>query len=235
MKVKILFILMGSILFLQSCAPSQIIKMKAVGSLDQKIGYDGTIVSQKKHLVSLTPYIKLDDTITNLGVAKDKIKFFLTVQNCGEESISIGYDNILVIFEGNRKDWISNKIIIQSSDDFMNDFEKEYNEKELKYIYSTLYEIYHLSLLNIGVMDKLEELKYDIEEMRLQNAVLREILPGIVMKPQTIMAGNSYSAIVVCDTRNLDPKIEGKFRIAVLVDGEEHRFTFNRNLNNKKQ
>jgi hypothetical protein len=72
----------------------------------------------------------------------------------------------------------------------------------------------------------------DIETMRANNQLLREALPEIIMKPQaTIMPGGSYSGVVVCDTRELDEEIEGRFQMAVLVGGEEHIFIFNRVLN----
>lgn len=234
MKLKILLTLMVAFLFLHSCATSPTTKLEAVASMDQKTAYDGTIISQKKHLVSLSPYPELDNAITEIGLAKDKIKFMLTVQNCGEEQIDIGYDNISVIFEGTGMDQTSNKIDIQSVDEFMRDFDKEYYDDEKEFIYSTLYEVW--TLCKYGGMDsetatyKMLDFKYDIEDMRRQYEVLHEILPGVILRQQTIMPGDNYTGIVICDTRDLDPEKEGKFRIAVSVDGEEHGFTFNRDL-----
>lgn len=228
MKFKILLIFIGSILFFQGCAGSKMMKMTAVTSLDQKTGYDGTITSQKKHFVALSPHTKLNSTIPNFNLSKYKTLFMMSVQNCGKEPFNISFDNIVVIFESNNKELASKRINIQSLDDFMNDFEKEYNDNEKEHIYSTLYEVYLLSLADIVDMDKLEELKYDIEAMRWQNQVLRDMLPGVVMKPQTTMPGSSYSGIVVCDTRDIDSKIEGNFKVVVSVDGEEHKFTFKR-------
>jgi hypothetical protein len=79
-------------------------------------------------------------------------------------------------------------------------------------------------------MERLEDLKYDLEAMRRQNQVLRETLPGIVIKPQSLIPGTIYYGIIVCDTRGLDANTEGKFRIMISVDGEGHKFTFKRSM-----
>ena len=134
MKLKILLILMGSILFLQSCAPTQVTKMSAVASSDQKVGHEGTITSQKKHFVSLSPYSELD-------VAKDKTMFMLVVENCGEDPIKIGYSNISAIFEGNNENRAFKRINVQHYDDFMNDLKEEYSNKEKRYIEKALEDI----------------------------------------------------------------------------------------------
>lgn len=223
---------MGSILLLQSCATQTTTKMTAVASMDQKTGYDGTVISQKKHFVSLSPYPELDNAITEIGLAKGKIKFILTVQNCGEEPIDIGHENISMFFEDAVTDRASSIINIQSADDFMSDFEKEYYDGEKKFIYSTLYELW--TLCKYGGMDsetstyEMQDFKYDIEDMRRQYEIFRETLPGVILRQQTIAPGNSYTGIMICDTRDLEPETGGKFRVTVSVDGEEHRFTFNR-------
>ena len=231
MKVKILLILMGSFLFLQNCATSPTIKMAAVATPDQKTGYDGTITSQKKHFVALSPYTKLNSAIPNFDLSKYKTLFMMSFQNCGKEPFNITFDNITVIFESNDKELALKRINIQALDDFMNDLEEEYNDNEKEYIYSTLYEIYLQSLSGFLNMGKIEDLKNDIKAMRWQNEMLRDMLPGVVMKPQITMPGGSYSGIVVCDTRAIDSKIEGNFKVVVSVDGEEHKFTFKRVLN----
>lgn len=232
MKIKILFLLTVSILFLQSCATSTTTNMEAVASLDQKTAYDGTIISQKKHFVSLSPYPELDNAITEIGLAKGKIKFMLSIQNGGEEPIDIGYDNISVIFQGADTDQAPSIINIQSVDDFMADFEKEYYEGEKEFIYSTLYEVW--TLCEYGGMDsetstyEMQDFKDDLEDMRRQYEVLHEILPGVLLRQQDIMAGDSYTGVVICDTRDLDLKTGGRFRVTVSIDNEEHSFTFKR-------
>jgi len=250
MKGKIFLVLMGLILALHGCAKT--VKMTPVTSSDQKAGYDGTITSQKKHFVSLSPY-------SELNVAKDKTMFLLAVQNLGEMPLNISNDNISVIFEGNTENWASKRINVQSLDDFMDDLRIEYGNKEREFINSELDDI-RIKLLmasssssssssssgsssssssgssssssdSESVETLIEDLNYDIDSMRSSNQLLRESLKEIVMKPQTIMPDNSFSGIVVFDTREMDKDIEGNFQIAVLVDSETHNFTFKRGLN----
>jgi len=231
MKVKIFLILMGSILFLQNCAPSQITKIAGVASRDQKTGYQETITSQKKHFVSLAPY-------SELKLAKDKTIFMMVVKNCGKDPIHISYANISVIFEGKSKNWVSKKINIQSFDEFMNDLKEEYSTYEKKYIKSALEDIKSNSESSSSAVsdsdslaDDMAILKQHIETMRANNQLLQEGLPELDMKSQTITPGNSHSGIVVCDTRDMNEKVEGNFQVVVSVDGEKHKFTFRRSLN----
>jgi hypothetical protein len=258
MKGKIFLVLTGLILALHGCAKT--VKMTPVTSSDQKAGYDGTITSQKKHFISLSPY-------SELNVAKDKTMFLLAVQNLGEVPLNISNDSISVIFEGNTENWASKRINVQSLDDFIDDLKIEYGNKEREFINSELEDI-RIKLLMVSssssssssgsssssfsgsgsssssssgssssssdsesVETLIEDLNYDIDSMRSSNQLLRESLKEIVMKPQTIMPDNSFSGIVVFDTREMDKDIEGNFQIAVLVDSETHNFTFKRGLN----
>lgn len=134
MKVQILLILMGSMIFLHSCAPTRVTKMVAVASSNQKIDFDGTITSKKKHVVSLSTYSELD-------VAKDKTMFMLDIENCGEEPINIDYYNISVYFEDDNEKGDLKWIKVQHYDDFMNDIKEEYSNKEKRYIKSALEDI----------------------------------------------------------------------------------------------
>ena len=77
----------------------------------------------------------------------------------------------------------------------------------------------------------MDDLKTDIEMMRENNDFLREALPDFVMKQHTITAGDSSSKIIVCDTHDLDSKLEGSFHVIVSVDNEQHTFTFTRGTN----
>jgi hypothetical protein len=219
---------MVAILSIQGCATSPTTKMTSVASSDQKTGYDGTITSQKKHFVSLSPYSVLD-------FAKDEAMFILVVENDGEGPISISNEDISMIFEGDSGDLTSKRFNVQSLDDFIVDLEKEYNDNEKKFIYSTLYDIWYLStngiIDNETATDRLQDLKYDIEAMRRQNEVFREMLPGVFMKPQTIMPDSSYTGMVAFDAGDMNKDAEGKFQIIVSVDSEKHSFTFNRTFN----
>jgi len=205
--------------------------MAAVASRDQKIGYQETITSQKKHFVSLAPY-------SELNLAKDKTIFMLVVQNGGEEPIKISYDNISVMFEENTKKGAPDKINVQKFDDFMNDLKEEYSNYEKKYMKAALEDIktdseYGSSAVSDSdsLKDKVDDLKKHIVSMRAQNQLLQEGLPEFDMKSQAIMPGDSHSGIVVCDTRAMNDKTEGNFQVVVSVAGEKHKFTFKRNLN----
>lgn len=56
------------------------------------------------------------------------------------------------------------------------------------------------------------------------------LVEELVIKPQVLQPGESGGGLVVCDTRDMNDKVEGNFNIAVSVNGEEHEFTFNRSL-----
>lgn len=248
MKGKILLIFMVSILFFQGCAKTQIVKISAFASRDQKTAYDGTIISRKKHLVSLSPYAELGSVVFDLS--KYKTIFMLSVENCGKEPISIGFDNIAVIFVGKSKDLASKNINLQSFDDFIRDFEKLYNDNEKAFIYNTIYNYYSLwissqllsnqftpvgSIRQEPVIDeerltnRMYIFREEIKEGRTKKDMIQETLPGLILKQKTIIKpGNSYSGIVICDTHDLDPQKEGSFLIIVSVDSEEHQFTFRR-------
>jgi len=212
--------------------------MAAVASRDQKTAYDGTIASQKKHLVSLSPYEELGSANANFDLSKYKTIFMLSVQNCGKEPISIALDNITVIFEGNSKDWASNKINVQSFDDFIKDFETLYNDNEKYFIYNTLYDDWMLAKTGYFsgepgkqiFTNRMYQFRKNLKEMRIIKKVVQETLPGIIIKQQTIMSGDTYSGVVICDTRDIAPEIEGNFKVTISVDGEEHKFSFKRSL-----
>lgn len=228
LKIKILLFLAGSIFLLQSCATSPTTTVSAVADLDQKVGYGDTIVSQKKHFISFTPYTELDSAIRNIGLAKDKTKFMLTVENCGSDPIEFNHKNITVIFVPENKNTQPQYIGVQSWQEFVDEMDEEYDKNEKKYLYNTLRNIYMQSELDIPVTDKLSDLVYDIESMRDQNDILQEMLPAVIIKDQNILPGKSYSGVLVCDTSELDAAIGGNFVISVAIDGEEHRFVFKR-------
>jgi hypothetical protein len=73
----------------------------------------------------------------------------------------------------------------------------------------------------------------DIEVMRSNNQRLQTALQEILLQPRTIMPDNSFTGIVVCDTRDMNSETEGNFQITVSFDKEDHRFTFKRSLYNK--
>jgi hypothetical protein len=228
MKISIALFLTGSILFLQSCASTEIPKTAAVPSRDQKVGYEDTITSQKKHFVSLSPYTKLD-------LAKDKTLFMLTIRNNGKVPINVTNNIISMTFEETAKKGASKKINIQALDEFINDLENESFGQEKHLMETSLerikYKVEYDSPTTEELDELFEDLKTDVETSRLTNETLRETMPEFFMKPQTIMPGNNCTGIVVFDTRDLGSQVEGNYKIVVLIDNEEHKFTFNRGLN----
>lgn len=236
MKIKILLVLFGLILFFQNCAPMMIVKIAGVASSDQKTDPYGAVISEKKHVVSLSHYTEID-------YVKGKTIFMMIVQNRGKNPISINSDNILVIFEGNSKDWASKMIKIQSLDDFMKDLERDYYNDENRIIAGMLRKV-DIAADEIRqkreeremefVVAKLEPALFNslhkIELMRKEIEKLKEVVPEIIMKSQTVLPNNGISGIVVCDTGEMDPKIEGIFRVVVSIDGEQHTFSFTRSL-----
>lgn len=121
MNVKILWIFTALIWILQGCTTARYMEMDAVESADQTVVYNEgkeTIVSQKKHFVSLAPYRELNP-------ANGKTSFILFVQNFGDEPITIGSNNVSVIFEGNTEKWESQNINVQSYNELMLEIEAE--------------------------------------------------------------------------------------------------------------
>lgn len=247
MKIKVIAMLMaaGCALLFQSCAPIRTTKLAAIAFTDQKVGFGDTIISRKKHSVSLSPYEELD-------VAKDKTLFMLGVQNNGDASFDIGYDDITVDFQNSGGMTLpASGMRIQTYEDFMDDLIEEQSTKERELIKDGLEDIdieFENQTVKMGALsgeslelfllfvsdyfeDMIESLVSNAKIMRDNDRLLREAMTEIVMSPQTVMPGGAYSGIVVCDTRSLDEIIEGRFQVAVLVGGEEHVFTFDRVLN----
>jgi hypothetical protein len=240
MKVKMLIVLTGLILFIQGCAHT--VKIAPVATSDQKIGYNDIVTSQKKHFVALYPFIDLK----KFDLGKKKTLFMVTIQNCGEEPISIGYGNVLVGFEENGKTGTFNKIKIQSLDEFMNDLKEEYDDNEYDYIEDALNDIItQAALQSVSSSSSSEssgseseggggggfmELKDGIVNKRETNDLIRETMPESVLKPQTLQPGQDCTGLVVCDTKDLTTRTAGTFVVIISVGGEQHRFTFNRSI-----
>ncbi|MBN1903462.1 MAG: hypothetical protein JW927_00010 [Deltaproteobacteria bacterium] len=96
MKINFMFLLILSILFLHGCATTHKMELTAVALPDQKTDPYGAVVSVKMHIVSISPYKEISYMNAN-------DIFNLIIENGGEELITIGYENITVIFEGNDK------------------------------------------------------------------------------------------------------------------------------------
>ena len=233
MKAKILLALMISMLIIQGCTTLKVMKMTAVASRDQKVGFQETITSKKKHFVSLAPY-------SDLKLIQNKIMFMMVVQNCGNEPINIDYNNISVTFEEKSRKGTSNRINLQSLDEFMNGFEEEYRNNVNASIYNSLDGLIWMlrDIISKRILVFVEgayQMQYSVKKakegivrMHREYQLLLGTLPDFAMQPQTIIPGYSYAGVVLCDTRQMNPTIKGNFKITVSVDSEEHQFTFRR-------
>jgi hypothetical protein len=226
MKFKTFLILMVSILFLNGCGHNM--KMTAVASPGQNTGYKETITSQKRHFVSLAPYIKENSL-------DGKTLFILFVKNCGEAPINICSNNVSVVFKGNTIEGVSRKITTLSFDDLMNEAMRKRDNEIMSDYLSGRYDYYEYVIYydkdgnKIVTMRKVRAPMYVYAEHAQANEQIK-FIKKLVMQPRNIMPGETYGGLVVCDTRDMSYKTEGAFQVTVSVDGEEHKFTFNRSL-----
>lgn len=228
MKVKIFIILTVSILSLYGCSTPKTMKIGAVAAPKQQVGYQDTVISQKKHFVSLAPYREQNP-------ANKITSFILFVKNCGEKPINVSSNNISVIFEGNTKEWASRKITVLSLDDLKNQFwrwwHQSYQDDALPpdVNFSCGLDTNGSYSCWTSVTPSKQFKTYDggvtwVIERQLKLA------EELVMKPQTLLPEESGGGLVVCDTRGMNADIEGNFDIVVSVDSEKHEFTFNCSL-----
>jgi len=282
MKIYKLLILTTTVLVIQGCNTVHYVKMAATPSSDQKVVYnDGkeTIVSQKKHFVSLAPYHELN-------TASGKTSFVLFVQNLGEVPITVTSGKVSILFEGKTKEWASNPINVLSYNDMILEVEEEESSERTAaawaaalgavsasmaatsttstYSSGTAYGTYNSSsygsysynpytmnttgnmsgsysgyststtydpakaqaLANQNSLNFQNNLK-DITAKAQSN---RQLIERLVMKSQTIGPGQSHGGLVVADTRAMDQKVEGDFKIVVSVDEEKYEFAISRSL-----
>jgi formylglycine-generating enzyme required for sulfatase activity len=233
MKLKMLLILMA--MTLQGCtAADHAVRIFAAPSPEQNIievSGKEFVSSRKKDLVLLSPYSDLE----KFKLKIDKTIFQVFVRNCGDKPVKISYDNISVKFKKNNNG-APDKINFQSFDDFMEYIGKEISESDRRWKESVREHIRQsqdMADMNL-IMSELDDLKYNSEKRHIQWKAILEKLDEFVMRPQTIMPGKGNWFLVVCDTSYMNNKEEGNFQVTVSVDGEEHRFTFNRSMFNTK-
>ena len=237
MKIRLLLTLCLSVLLLQNCAP-RAVKITPVPSSFQKVGPDKSLTSQKKHTVTISHY-------TNIEMAKGKTMFRIIIENRKKDPVEIKEGNISVYLERNNEEW-SKKLKIQQSDEFKNDLERGYIIMEYAPIIGALE-------VTKDILDKLErdprvgkegiEKAMEAQRPMINDAVrrannarrgfaqLEDTVPDLTMKTQIIKPGDCITGVVVCDTRGIKPEIEGKFRVVISIDGENHEFTFSRSYN----
>lgn len=73
-----------------------------------------------------------------------------------------------------------------------------------------------------------QQFKDNLERIAANAQSNRQLIEQLVLKPQTVPAEQSYGGLIVADTRGLDHKNEGQFRIVVDIEGEQHIFTMSR-------
>jgi len=229
------------ILILQSCATQKIMKITIVPNRDQKVGFEETITSKKKHFVSMAPYSKI--------FIGDRTMFMVSIQNHGELPVDVSNNDISVTFEYNTKNGDVNPVKVQILNDVANAFKMESRLNELSLINPVLINadknlksiIENLRRSGNGNIDaneinleidkiavSIEEKRMELETMHEQDQQILEAMPDFIISQQIIMPNDSYTGVMVCDTGNLDARVEGKFKILVSIDGEEHGFTFKR-------
>jgi hypothetical protein len=217
------------LIFFNGCATTRKMELTAVTSLDQKTDPYGAVVSEKIHRVSISPYKEI------LYIDENAI-FNVIIENGGEEPLTIGNENISVIFEGHDKKRTVKKLELLSAREFMNDVEYEYRKSVIDdliafgrtkdYISApsldggdniVKYYVVFPSGFNPGHPSNYEKLK-----------ILRETLPDLILNQKTIIPRESITALISCRTAEIPRGVKGDFKINVSIDGEEHLFTFNR-------
>ena len=234
MKIKLHLMLFLLFILLQSCSGK--IKTVAVPSLMQKVDYDGAVISEKKHTVTLTLY-------TEFKHIKNKIIFNLLVHNGGRESLSISDENISMEFWEKDEVSVPTKLEIQPLEDFLKDLENDYFNAQGRIVSSIFSNIgrtaERVELLEETDPDASEDIakmwvpKFltsvdDLEETMRIYEQFEGIVPPLVFKPQQVMPGRSLNGLIIYDTADLDEKAEGEFNAVISIDGEEHMFVFSR-------
>lgn len=151
-----------------------------------------------------------------------------------------------MIFEGNTPKSSSRKVPILSFDDLMNELGRKMEyQANLDNKLSTplggyidgdadgnwvglLYDplTKFRGSVPYGSLTKTTNTSLPLQSLKGQMILIEEL----VIKPQILLPGESSGGLVVCDTRDMNDKVEGNFQIAVSVSGEEHEFTFNRSF-----
>ena len=211
MKLLIIFLL--ALLLLQGCASAP--RVIAVPTEKQKTDYDGGVVSQKKHLVSVSHYSNFK---MKKNSGKKNVFFYIVVQNCGEKPFSINRDNISVLFKayGNK----SKPLYIKSINEFILDINTVNTKTPTSFLPG-----------NSGKSvsrESFEHMLQDEKDKRHELEALKDAARKILLRPKTILPDDANGGIIVCDGREIGKRTRGNFIINILVDNEIHEFTFAR-------
>lgn len=234
MRIKILLMLLLSVFLLQNCSSK--VKIASVATSNQKQDYDGNIISEKKHVVTMSHY-------KAIPLAKGKTIFLMLLENGSESPVKISKDNLSVVFEGASEGWTYKKIKILSYDEFSKDLERDYYNEETRLISDIIRRVdttarsienkendgqkrNTASMFEIRLYNTV----YTIENLHKHMKQLKGLLPDLVLKSMTVLPGESISVIVVCDTKDLPKELTGNFQVDLSIDGEDHEFTFKRSI-----
>ncbi len=226
MKINFLILLMLSILFFNNCATTHMKELTAVASPGQNTDPDGAVVSEKMHMVSMSEYKE----IPYMG---DNAIFNINIENGGEEPITIGNENILIIFEGHDKKRTVKTLDVLSATEFMNDVEYKYREG----IRNDMSQMVNAGPLGpkgsvaaeYALSARVEKFRAESEKAMEKNKrmkKLREISPDLFLNQRTIMPRESIGALISYRTNKIPRRIAGDIKIKVSIDGEEHGFVF---------
>ena len=79
MKIKIILLLILSVLLIQNCAPKKRLQIASIASSYQKKSPEGELISEKKHMVSLSHY-------TEIKTAQGKTMFRMIIEKSREQT-----------------------------------------------------------------------------------------------------------------------------------------------------
>lgn len=209
----------------QGCTSIDKTKLAVVALSDQKTDPYGAVVSDKKNMISISCYSDLD-------FMKDCIIFKSIIKNGGEMPIKISSNNISVSFKENSKNWEPKKVHVLTLDEFIRISEDNFQDDEVERINKILQEMEKTAREMDGAYDRkaiAEMFAFRFIKIVDRIHLKHDQFNGrdvIYLKEQNIIPGESISAIFACDTGKILPGIKGEFIITILMDSEEHNFTF---------
>ena len=256
MKSKIFLILMVSIFVIQGCNTNRFIKMSAFPIEGQDVGYQENVTSQMKHFVSLAPYREQNPAdgrtsfilfVKNCGeepvnISSDNVSVIFegnTNKWASRRIAVLSFDDLMNEARRKRSEaasalYLSNK---KSYQEAIDDYYRWATSMGLNY--EATNSVVHLASLMSSRRLRYNDINKSVYDVTLKYAQINDREPSniqeilieeLVMKPQILLPGESSSGLVVCDTTDMNNKVEGNFQVLVSFNGEEHEFTFNRSL-----
>jgi hypothetical protein len=227
MKFISLILTVAFIICIQGCTVSRPLKISAVASPEQEVGYKETITSQKKHFVSVAPH-------SERFFSRSKASFILYIKNCGDSPIEIGTHDVIVGFSECIDDGDPRNINSPSAGDPTYPLNRDFPKIEAAAYKKSSTQIIRTPYVfgNTAYITW----RSDIPEKSLIRTIAnqyrfgrqREVAKKLYFRPQTLLPGESESGLLVCDTRTMNPNTEGAYKLLVSISDEQHEFIFNR-------